>query len=1191
MPDAPAPMLCADAAPSLTRPPPATAASAASAASALALTLASASVSPPTISAPPATAAWSLRAWFSSPLPPPPSEHLSPPSSPVLEPESVHAPESDSSRQMRSKDLAVPSSASERRASSPSRLALASLMKGLFMSSSNSHVPVPSPLQVEPRSASDIADRAAATALDAGADADVVHETDTAAHPHSAVRVAPSASPPSLAGIGKSGSSTPVLSKVSAVASTTSSPSSLLGEKPGHPQQQQADQYAQSNSRVLSPTTVFRSSPPPPTAESGPSLTLATRFSFSKILNIIGSSTSSSNHSSSTHSSSSHASSNHSPRNTPTPPMPSPTSTNFAPQPLPLSSSSVSAPEAITTEDPAFSTGDSFTASPLRKSIIHVAEEDDAKVTSVETTDSGSFDGQFEENEKAALVPTLLIESELPSPASVQPSSAIDEEKEFKQSAEEVIDDHQLKSEDGTAFVPITEEVTETVLQHPENAHIDREEEFSEGDRHDSVILVVSDDNTVESVVVDGSPLISAAESLEPEQNEMAIEIPKQDEKIVGESLQEAMSSSMQLSSTADIGTAAEVTLASDQTVIPEGVASAAEAKDIDENALTGLGVSQLQSGDLPQQQQRELGTGISKIEPLNFRPRPSLEERKKTTRIVLDQCRPLFFPEDLQLHNANAELEQSVLSSTTSFASTSQSFPTNIGSPGVVVIAPNGETAATSAVATGKSRGLSKDEFQDVMSACGLPRHLGFAVHARIVERGWVYNSATTVDSFHPNEAIEADAGVLVDWDGFERFIKQVHQFLWPDLPALVFEILKPTSESSRGYLVPSDFKIVVEGIKLYLLFFFNHGGVRVDILQTHPAFEFLASSPAFQARFTETVISRLFYLCPRNGRNRMSLREFRLTGITNLLGLVESATNSLGIKETQQIPSVFSYKDFYVIYCKFWELDRDRDMLLTIYDLEAYGRRALSHAALARIIECYGITAGPPSSLLSASEGEAPQVGAVDASATRYLGYKEFIAFILSVEEKTSDSALEYWFRVLDLDGDGVLSLLEIETFWEHQHMRLPEQYTVLDLIRPQATTLTLMDLKRNRTAAGLFLDFLLDSRKHMENMRRGTDVGFRLRDEVWGEEDAPVVTEEQQQRDDGDSVVVEVGSTSSEVRRYKLEGWAKFSERAYRELSAPVETDEEEEVAPGNGGGLDDGIEVVGDNSPSLANANMR
>ncbi|KAJ3205540.1 Serine/threonine-protein phosphatase 2A regulatory subunit B'' subunit beta [Entophlyctis luteolus] len=1047
MPDAPAPMLCADAAPSLTRPPPATAASAASAASALALTLASASVSPPTISAPPATAAWSLRAWFSSPLPPPPSEHLSPPSSPVLEPESVHAPESDSSRQMRSKDLAVPSSASERRASSPSRLALASLMKGLFMSSSNSHVPVPSPLQVEPRSASDIADRAAATALDAGADADVVHETDTAAHPHSAVRVAPSASPPSLAGIGKSGSSTPVLSKVSAVASTTSSPSSLLGEKPGHPQQQQADQYAQSNSRVLSPTTVFRSSPPPPTAESGPSLTLATRFSFSKILNIIGSSTSSSNHSSSTHSSSSHASSNHSPRNTPTPPMPSPTSTNFAPQPLPLSSSSVSAPEAITTEDPAFSTGDSSTASPLRKSIIHVAEEDDAKVTSVETTDSGSFDGQFEENEKAALLPTLLIESELPSPASVQPSSAIDEEKEFKQSAEEVIDDHQLKSEDGTAFVPITEEVTETVLQHPENAHIDREEEFSEGDRHDSVILVVSDDNTVESVVVDGSPLISAAESLEPEQNEMAIEIPKQDEKIVGESLQEAMSSSMQLSSTADIGTAAEVTLASDQTVIPEGVASAAEAKDIDENALTGLGVSQLQSGDLPQQQQRELGTGISKIEPLNFRPRPSLEERKKTTRIVLDQCRPLFFPEDLQLHNANAELEQSVLSSTTSFASTSQSFPTNIGSPGVVVIAPNGETAATSAVATGKSRGLSKDEFQDVMSACGLPRHLGFAVHARIVERGWVYNSATTVDSFHPNEAIEADAGVLVDWDGFERFIKQ------------------------------------------------------------------------------------------------------------------------------------------------FWELDRDRDMLLTIYDLEAYGRRALSHAALARIIECYGITAGPPSSLLSASEGEAPQVGAVDASATRYLGYKEFIAFILSVEEKTSDSALEYWFRVLDLDGDGVLSLLEIETFWEHQHMRLPEQYTVLDLIRPQATTLTLMDLKRNRTAAGLFLDFLLDSRKHMENMRRGTDVGFRLRDEVWGEEDAPVVTEEQQQRDDGDSVVVEVGSTSSEVRRYKLEGWAKFSERAYRELSAPVETDEEEEVAPGNGGDLDDGIEVVGDNSPSLANANMR
>ncbi|KAI8620183.1 hypothetical protein BC830DRAFT_1100636 [Chytriomyces sp. MP71] len=255
---------------------------------------------------------------------------------------------------------------------------------------------------------------------------------------------------------------------------------------------------------------------------------------------------------------------------------------------------------------------------------------------------------------------------------------------------------------------------------------------------------------------------------------------------------------------------------------------------------------------------------------------------------------------------------------------------------------------------------------------------------------------------------------------------------------------------------------------------------------------------------------------------------------------------------------------------------------MLLTIYDLELYGRRALSHAALARIIECYGVNVADTAPAGGEEAAAAASVARTGES-VRCLGYKEFIAFILSVEEKTSDSALDYWFRVLDLDGDGVLSLLELETFWEHQHMRLPEQYTVfdffsliLDLIRPSATSLTLMDLKRNRNAAALFLDFLLDSRKHIENIRRSTDVGFRLRDEIWAEDEEA-----------GKAPSIAFSDSLSEletaVKRFKLEGWAKFSERQYRELSAPVESDSADEVD-------DDADEPVVDNSPSLQTASM-
>ncbi|KAJ3070747.1 hypothetical protein HDU98_006228 [Podochytrium sp. JEL0797] len=325
------------------------------------------------------------------------------------------------------------------------------------------------------------------------------------------------------------------------------------------------------------------------------------------------------------------------------------------------------------------------------------------------------------------------------------------------------------------------------------------------------------------------------------------------------------------------------------------------------------------------------------------------------------------------------------------------------------------------------------------------------------------------------------------------------------------------------------------------------------------------------------ETVISRLFYLCPHTGRPRMPLRAFRRTRIPHLLTTLEPCTNSLGT----QIPSVFSYKDFYVIYCKFWELDRDRDMRLSIYDLEMYGRRCLSHAALARVVECFGVVG-------EKGEEEEGEEGGKEVG--KWLGYTEFIDFILSVEDKTSDSALEYWFRVLDLDGDGVLSLLELETFWEHQHMRLPEQYTVfdffsmiLDLLRPASTSVTLMDLKRNRNAAGLFLDILVDSRKHVENIRRSTDVGFRLRDEIWAAEGETSGEAAAAAAGGGEEIGLDVLlDMEGVVRRYKLEGWSKFSERAYRELSAPVESDSAEEEAE---------EEVVLDNSPSLQTGTMK
>ncbi|KAJ3402876.1 Serine/threonine-protein phosphatase 2A regulatory subunit B'' subunit alpha [Chytriomyces hyalinus] len=425
--------------------------------------------------------------------------------------------------------------------------------------------------------------------------------------------------------------------------------------------------------------------------------------------------------------------------------------------------------------------------------------------------------------------------------------------------------------------------------------------------------------------------------------------------------------------------------------------------------------------------------------------------------------------------------------------------------------------------VSSQKSLALSRDEFEAVTVCCRLPRNLTYALHRKIV--------ALNVEDGGRDDG-------LVSWREFEAFVEGLYRRFNPDMEALVFEILR-TSKTEK-VLVPEDFKIFVE-----------------DVLENNTAFAFLASSPDFQARFTETVIVRLFYSNHFHGRNRMTIRDFRTSDIYKVISDIEGATNSLGLN----IPAPFSYKDFYVIYCAFWELDKDHDMYLTLHDLERYSDRGLSHAALARVIECYGKVPVIPEDA-PVENDETNTVVMLAQNRIKCFGFKEFVAFIMAVEDKTSVPGLYYWFRVLDIDEDGLVSLLEIETFWEHQYAKVPEQYTVydffsliIDLIRPAGSSITLLDLKRNAKAAGLFLDFLLDSRRHVENLRRSADVSFRLNDEVWvlEEDETDAVSP-----DDGQSDVVSM--TRSVQRRVRLEGWQKFAERRYRMLSG-TSTDEED------------------------------
>jgi serine/threonine-protein phosphatase 2A regulatory subunit B'' len=51
--------------------------------------------------------------------------------------------------------------------------------------------------------------------------------------------------------------------------------------------------------------------------------------------------------------------------------------------------------------------------------------------------------------------------------------------------------------------------------------------------------------------------------------------------------------------------------------------------------------------------------------------------------------------------------------------------------------------------------------------------------------------------------------------------------------------------------------------------------------------------------------------------------------------------------------VNAYFSYEHFYVLYCKFWEMDTDHDFQLSPDDLARYGGHSLTRIIIDRIFE----------------------------------------------------------------------------------------------------------------------------------------------------------------------------------------------------------------------------------------------
>ncbi|KAK2566527.1 Serine/threonine-protein phosphatase 2A regulatory subunit B'' subunit beta [Acropora cervicornis] len=243
-------------------------------------------------------------------------------------------------------------------------------------------------------------------------------------------------------------------------------------------------------------------------------------------------------------------------------------------------------------------------------------------------------------------------------------------------------------------------------------------------------------------------------------------------------------------------------------------------------------------------------------------------------------------------------------------------------------------------------------------------------------------------------------------------------------------------------------------------------------DIVETHPGLEFLREAADFHSRYVHTVIARIFYYVNSSWTGRITIPELRNSNFLEVLASLEDE------EDINEIVDYFSYEHFYVIYCKFWELDTDHDLLIDEKDLMRHNNHALSSRIVKRLFSgC--VTRGPTY---------------IDGKMT----YPEFVWFLLSEEDKKHPRSIEYWFRCMDMDGDGILSMYELEYFYSEQVSKMEALgietmvfedclCQILDMVKPKVEgCIKLSDLK-NCKLAYIFFNTFFNLDKYLEHEQR--------------------------------------------------------------------------------------------------------
>ncbi|KAH9425054.1 Serine/threonine-protein phosphatase 2A regulatory subunit B'' subunit alpha [Dermatophagoides pteronyssinus] len=331
---------------------------------------------------------------------------------------------------------------------------------------------------------------------------------------------------------------------------------------------------------------------------------------------------------------------------------------------------------------------------------------------------------------------------------------------------------------------------------------------------------------------------------------------------------------------------------------------------------------------------------------------------------------------------------------------------------------------------------------------------------HSSNSKNGFMANGTTTSNGncSHIKDYITCDQ--------FTNYWKKLISICYDDASRFI----KIMTQGKRNYIIPEDFEPLIQ-----------------DVIDTHPGLLFLKEAEEFHSRYVHTVIARIYYCVDKTWSGTITLPELKKSNLLRVIHLLEEED------DINQITEYFSYEHFYVIYCKFWELDQDHDLFISKYDLARHNDSAISSRMIDRIFS-----------------GAVTRTRASRSSHNNQMSYTEFVWFLLADEDKRHPRAIEYWFRCMDLDGDGCLSFYELEYFYNEQVKRMESAgiealpFTdclcqMIDLISPKdPSRITLSDLKKCRLTP-IFFDTFFNLEKYLDHEQRDPFASQRDEDGV--------------------------------------------------------------------------------------------